>query len=68
MMSWFCSNTLICVPECWKCTLRGPDFKFFQGAFPGPTGNFRHSQVAPVAQVFSFATYSTAFATHLKPY
>ena len=29
MMSVFCSNALICVPECWKCTLRGPDFKIF---------------------------------------
>ena len=26
-MSMFCSNILIFAPECWKCTLRGPDFK-----------------------------------------
>ena len=32
MMSIFCSNTLIFAPECWKCTLRGPDFKIFPGA------------------------------------
>ena len=29
MMSVFCSNTLILAPECWKCILRGPDFKIF---------------------------------------
>ena len=28
-MSMFCSSTLIFAPECWKCTLRGQDFKFF---------------------------------------
>ena len=28
-MSVFCSNTLIFALECWKCTLRGPDFKIF---------------------------------------
>ena len=27
MMSVFCSST----PECWKCILRGPDFKIFTG-------------------------------------
>ena len=68
MMSWFCSNTLICVPECWKCTLRGPDFKIFPSGISWTHCNFRHLQVAPVAQVFSFSTYATAFATHLKPY
>ena len=31
IMSVFCSNTLIFSPACWKCTLRGPDFKIFQG-------------------------------------
>ena len=31
MMSVFCSKTLILVPECWKCILRGPDFKIFLG-------------------------------------
>ena len=31
MMSIFCSNTLIFAPECWKSTLRGPDFKIFPG-------------------------------------
>ena len=25
----FCSNTLIFAPKCWKCILRGPDFKIF---------------------------------------
>ena len=29
MMSAFCSSTQIFAPECWKCTLRGPDFKTF---------------------------------------
>ena len=29
MMSVFCSKTLIFAPECWKCILRGPDFKIF---------------------------------------
>ena len=28
-MSVFCSNTLIFAPECWKCILRGSDFKIF---------------------------------------
>ena len=28
-MSVFCSNTLIFAPKCWKCILRGPDFKIF---------------------------------------
>ena len=34
-MSVFCSNTLIFAPECWKCILRGSDFKIFPetGAF-----------------------------------
>ena len=31
IMSVFCSNTLIFSPECWKCTLRGTDFKIFSG-------------------------------------
>ena len=30
-MSVFCSKTLIFAPECWKCILRGPDFKNFLG-------------------------------------
>ena len=34
MMSIFCSHTLIFAPECWKCTLRGPDFKIFPGGMP----------------------------------
>ena len=68
MMSVFCSNALICVPECWKCTLRDPDFKNFPSGISWTHCNFRQSQVAPVTQVFSFSTYSTAFATHLKPY
>ena len=29
MMSVFCSNNFIFASECWKCILRGPDFKFF---------------------------------------
>ena len=29
MMSVFCSKTLIFAPECWKCIVRGADFKFF---------------------------------------
>ena len=33
-MSVFCSNTLIFAPECWKCTLRSPAFKIFQGVMP----------------------------------
>ena len=32
MMSVFCSNTLIFAPECWKCILRGLDFKIFPEA------------------------------------
>ena len=54
-MSVFCSNTLIFAPECWKCILRSPDFKIFQ-------------KLAPLRQVFSFSTYSKAFATYLKSY
>ena len=33
-MSVLCSNTLIFAPECWKCNLRGPDFKLFPGGMP----------------------------------
>ena len=55
MMSVFCSNTLILTPECWKCILRGPDFKIFP-----ETHAFDMS--------FSFSTYSKAFATYLKSY
>ena len=43
IMSVFRSNTLICVPECWKCTLRGPDFKIFprlKGHFLDPLVTF----------------------------
>ena len=37
MMSVFCSNTLIFAAECWKCILRGPDFKLFpEGHAPRP--------------------------------
>ena len=32
MMSVVCSNTLIFAPECWKCTLRGPDFNLWHVA------------------------------------
>ena len=28
-MSVFCSNRLIFALECWKCTLRGSNFKIF---------------------------------------
>ena len=31
MTSVFCSKTIIVAPECWKCILRGPDFKIFPG-------------------------------------
>ena len=47
---------------------------FFSGYVhaPGPSSNlhFQRSQVTPVAQVFSFSTYSKAFTTltYLKPY
>ena len=50
MLSVFCSNTLIFAPECWKCTLRCPDFKIFPGGMPPdfPSNlRFRHLQVAP---------------------
>ena len=46
MLSVFCSNT----PECWKCTLRFPDFKIFPGGMPldFPSNlRFRHLQVTP---------------------
>ena len=63
---------LLCsAPECWKCTLRGPDFKIFPGGKPpDPPSNshFRCSKVMPVVQVFSFSSYSKAFATYLRPY
>ena len=66
-MSVFCSNTLIFVPECWKCTLRGPDFKIFPRGMPWtPPGNFQYSQVAPVEQGFSFSAYSKSFCHLLK--
>ena len=50
MLSVFCSNTLIFAPECWKCTLRYPDFKIFPGGMPPdfPSNlRFRHLQVTP---------------------
>ena len=71
LMTVFCSNTLIFVPQCWKWSL---DFKrsrfqnFSRGHAPGPPSYFQLSQVAPVVQVFSFSAYSKAFATYLKPY
>ena len=46
----FCSNTLIFAPECWKCTLRCPDFKLFPGGMPldFPSNlRFQHLQVTP---------------------
>ena len=69
-MSVLCSNTLIFAPECWKCNLRGPDFKLFPGGMPlEPPSNshfWRPQVLAPVAQVFYFSTYSKAFPTYLK--
>ena len=61
MTSVFCSNNFIFATECWKCILRGPDFKFFSR-----NSHLRCSQVAPLPQIFSFSTYSKAFATYLK--
>ena len=50
MLSVFCSNTLLFAPECWKYTLRRPDFKILPGGmppdFPSNLG-FQHLQVAP---------------------
>ena len=46
-MSIFCSNTLIFAPECWKCTLRGPDFKIFPGGHA-------HGQILPRNLRFQF--------------
>ena len=54
-MSVFCSNTLIFAPKCWKCIMRGPNFKFFP-------------DFAPLLRGFSYSTYSKAFATYLKSY
>ena len=54
MMSVFCSNTLT---------------TFFQGTRPPnpqEACGIQRSQVALLAQVFSFSTYSKAFATYLK--
>ena len=67
-MSVVFSNTLIFGPECWKCILRGPDSKCFQGELPqDPHRNLRlqRLQVVPVVQVFSISAYSKAFATYL---
>ena len=50
MLSVFCSNTQIFAPECWKCTLRCPDFKIFPGGMPPdfPSNlRFQHLQVTP---------------------
>ena len=50
MLSVFCSNTLIFAPECWKCTIRCPDFKLFPGDMPPDFPSnlcFQHLQVAP---------------------
>ena len=50
MLSVFCSNTLIFSLECWKCTLRCPDFKLFPGGMPldFPSNlRFQHLQVTP---------------------
>ena len=46
-MSIFCSNTLFFAPECWKCTLRGPDFKIFPGGHA-------HGQILPRNLRFQF--------------
>ena len=48
MISVFCSNTVIFAPECWKRTLKGPDFNFFL-----PSNSCcRRLQAAPVVWVF----------------
>ena len=58
-------------PECWKCTLKGPDFKIFSVGMPAEPPSylwFWRGQVALVPQVFSSSIYSKAFVTFLKPY
>ena len=54
LMSVFCSKSLIFAPECWKCILRGPEFKLFPRA--------------PLPRVYSLSTHSKLFATHIKSY
>ena len=49
MLSVFCSNTLIFSLECWKCTLRCPDFKLFPGGMPLDFPSNLHSQHLQVA-------------------
>ena len=70
VMPVFCSNTLIFAAECWKCILRGPDFKLFpEGHAPEPPKvHLWHLQVLPAVWVFYFSAYSKAFATYLNPY
>ena len=34
MVSVFCSKNLIFAPESWKCILKAPISKFFQGVSP----------------------------------
>jgi len=73
MMSTFCSNTLIFAPECWKCTLRGPDFNIFPEGIPLDgsslgTHAFNSMHASPRERFFQFSAYSKAFATFLKSY
>ena len=72
MLSVFYSKfTLIFAPECWKCTLRCPDFKIFPGGMPSdfPSNlRFRHLQVAPWAlsgNVLSFLYHQLQSFCHL---
>ena len=71
MLSVFCSNTLIFAPECWKCTLRCPDFKIFPGGMPldFPSNlRFWHLQVTPwvlSGSVVSFLYHQLQSFCHL---
>ena len=71
MLSVFCSNTLCFAPECWKCTLRCPDFKIFPGGmlpdFPSNL-RFQHLQVTPwdlSGTVLSFLYHQLQSFCHL---
>ena len=56
------SKTLVLAPECWKCTLRGTDFKKFLGG--GGGGGLACTQTA----LETGASLLAVFATYSKPY
>ena len=62
-------QTQIFAPECWNCSLKGPNFQIFPGGMPpGHPSNlpFWHSQVAPVTMSFFFLRLLQSFCYLLE--